>query len=168
MDFIVVGQVLKAQGIRGELKIKPLTDDASRFRKLRTVYFDDVSYRMQSCRISDCVYLKLEGIDTRNAAENFIGKYVSIDRMHAVTPKEGSYFIADLLGCNIVDESGIVRGVITDIDNYGAADVVTARDDGGKIFRFPFLNKLILSVDLELGALNVVGKEFEAVCVYED
>lgn len=168
MDFIEVGQVLKPQGIKGELKIKPLTDDAFRFRKLRSVYFDDVCYRLISCRISDYVYLKLEGVDNRNDAEKFVGKYVRIDRIHAIVPEEGSYFISDLLGSELIDESGNTMGVITDIDSYGAADVVTAENSDGKVFRFPFLKRLLHDVDTGNKKVYVKREDTEAVSVYED
>lgn len=168
MDYIVVGEVLKPQGIKGELKVRPLTDDAARFRKLRTVYFDDIPYKIASCRIDSFVYVKLDGIDTRNAAESFVGKQLKIDRIHAVSPKEGSYFIVDLIGCRIVGRSGVLLGTIRDIDNFGSADVITAHTADKKVFRFPFLNRIVSDVDIESKTVTVIEKELEAVSVYED
>ena len=168
MDYIVVGEVLKPQGIKGELKVKPLTDDSARFRKLRTVYFDDVPYRIVSCRIDSFVYIKLEGVDSRNAAEYFVGKQVNIDRIHAVSPKEGSYFIVDLIGCDIRNENGVSLCIIRDIDNFGSADVNTAEEENRKIFRFPFLNRVVVDVDVDAKTVSVAEKELTAVCVYED
>lgn len=168
MDFMEVGEVLKPQGIKGELKLKPLTDNPMRFRRLRVVYFDGVPYRILSCRVDGFVYLKLEGIDNRNAAETFVGKYAEIDKIHAVSLDEGSYFIADLIGCTIKDEYGVVIGEITDVSNYGAADVFTAVAQDNKIFRFPFLKRVVTEVDVCKKDLIVSRSEFEAVCVYED
>lgn len=168
MDYIVVGEVLKPQGIKGELKVRPFTDDSARFRKLRTVYFGDVPYKINSCRIDGFVYIKLDGVDTRNAAENFVGKEVKIDRIHAVSPKEGSYFIVDLIGCDLKNDSGVTLGRIKDIDNFGAADVITVETPEKKVFRFPFLNRIISNVDIDSKTISVVEKELSAVSVYED
>ena len=168
MDYIVVGEVLKPQGVRGELKIKPLTDDPMRFRKLRAVYLDDRLFRIQSCRIGGYVFLKLEGIDDRNEAEKFIGKFVRIDRLYAVTPKDDSYFIVDLIDCKIIDTEGNVFGTVTSVDNYGSADVMTARSPDGKIFRFPFLKRLRISVDTDKKIIVADSRELGSVSVYED
>lgn len=168
MDYIVVGEVLKPQGIKGELKVRPLTDDSTRFRKLRSVYFGDVPYKIASCRIDSFVYLKLDGIDSRNAAERFVGKEVRIDRIHAVIPEDGSYFIVDLIGCELKNESGESFGKIRDVDNFGSADIMTAVTEDNKVYRFPFLNRIVEKVDISVKIITVNERELRAVSVYED
>lgn len=168
MDFIVIGEVLKPQGIRGELKIAPLTDDAARFRKLRAVYVDSVPHRIVSCRISDYVFLKLEGVDTRNDAEKFVGKQITIDRIHAIVPEQDSFFIVDLLDCKLIDETDEELGVVCDVSNYGSADVITAKDGKGRVFRFPFLKRIYVGIDVNRKVIDVKRQELEAVSVYED
>ncbi|MCI9031167.1 MAG: 16S rRNA processing protein RimM [Clostridia bacterium] len=168
MDYIVVGEVLKAQGIRGEIKIKPLTDDPARFRKLRAVYIDERIFRISSCRINENVFLKLDGIEDRNEAEKLVGKFVRIDRLYAVTPDDDSYFIVDLIGCEIHGTDEDVFGTVIGVDNYGSADVITARAKNGKVFRFPFLKRVLYSVDTDKKIIKVDSRELESVCVYED
>lgn len=168
MDYMVIGEIIKAQGIRGELKIKPLTDDASRFKRLKVIYLDEKAFKIQSCRTDTFVYLKLESIDSRNIAEQYVGKQVSIDRINSIPLENDSYFIVDLIGCILSDEQGAEIGVITDIDSFGAADVITVKDSEGKILRFPFLNRITDSVDVGAKVMRVKRKEFEGVCVYED
>lgn len=168
MDYIVVGEILKPQGVRGELKIKPITDDPRRFRKLRAVYIDDRLFRIQSCRINESVFLKLEGIDDRNEAQKFVGKFLRIDRLYAITPDEDSYFIVDLIDCKIIGSDGNFLGTVTSVDNYGSADVVTAHSEDGKIFRFPFLKRVFVSVDTAEKTITANTRELESVSVYED
>ena len=82
--YITIGVIIKAQGIKGEIKVRPLTDDSSRFFKLKIVYISGIPYRIRDIRIDRFVYLKLDGVDDRNAAQE-------PDRKHR--PKFVDYFI---------------------------------------------------------------------------
>lgn len=168
MDYMVIGEVIKAQGIKGEIKVKPLTDDARRFKKLRMVYLSQKPYKIQDCRVDTFVYLKLDGVDTRNEAEELIGKNICIDKVNSILPDADSYFIVDLIGCDILDVEGGNLGRIKDIDSFGAADVITAVAPNGKIFRFPFLKRLTESIDVSSKIMKVKKDELDGVSVYED
>lgn len=79
-DFITIGQIVKAVGIRGEIKIKPITDDPARFRRLKIVYIKSKPYKIESCRFDgDYVVFKLSGISDRNAAEELRNFFIEID-----------------------------------------------------------------------------------------
>ena len=82
-----IGRILKPQGIRGEVKVDPLTDDSSRFCVLKSVSVGNELKRIQSVRLSESdkfVYIKFVGVDDRNAAELLRGRFVSVDRAAAV------------------------------------------------------------------------------------
>ncbi len=167
MEYLTVGEVIKAQGIRGELKVRSLTDNSARFKKLKIVYMGNRPYRILSVRISDgFVFLYLENCDTRDKALEFVGQELKIDRVNAVELGDGEYFIADLIGCALKDENGADLGVIKDISGYGAADVITAVKDG-KELRFPFLKRIVVEIDTAKKIFTVDGKKFSEVCVYD-
>lgn len=167
-DFITIGQVLKATGIRGEFKVKPLTDNAERYKKLKLVYIGGVPRKITSMRFdADFVYLKVAGIEDRTAAETMRDAYVEIDRINAVELEEGSYFISDVIGCKVFTDDGAEVGKVTDVSQYGAADVYTV-SDGKKTVRFPFLKKLIVKVDVEAGVIVLFKSVFDEVSVYEN
>ena len=170
MEYITVGEVLKAQGIAGELKVKPLTASPERFKKLRVFYIDGRPLRITGLRLDrDYAYVKLQGIDDRNAAELMRGKFLQIDRVNAIELDDGEYFVADLIGCNVVSDDGNVLGVITDIfQNGGAVDVINAKWINGKEFRFPFLNRLVASVSVTEKKFVVKKILLDEVCVYDD
>ncbi len=168
MDYITIGEVLKPQGIRGEIKVRPLTADSSRYKKLRVVYVDNKSYKITSMRFDfNAVYLKLLGVDDRNTAELFRGKEICIDRVNAVSVDDGEYFITDVIGCKVVTENGDILGEITDILQYGAADVICAVNDK-TTFRFPFLLKVVKDVLIAEKKFVVYADKFSGVCVYDD
>lgn len=169
MENITIGEILKAQGIKGEVKVRPLTDDVSRYRKLRLVYVEGRPYRLLHCRMdNEFVYLTLEGITDRNQAESLRGKTLQIDRVNAVTVDEDAFFIADIVGCALTDEQGAEMAVITDVLQFGAADVIVARDGAGKELRFPFLNRIVDRIDIEAKRFAVYRDKLQEVCVYDD
>ncbi|MDE6293414.1 MAG: ribosome maturation factor RimM, partial [Clostridiales bacterium] len=101
--MITVGQIVKPQGVRGEVKVRAMTNDPSRFCVLKSVYIDGCVYKINAVRVSsDDVYLKLSGVEDRNAAELLRGKYVTIDRAAAVALDDGEFFIDDVVGATLV------------------------------------------------------------------
>ena len=83
-DKIVIGEILKPQGIRGELKIKPLLDDVALVKKFRKVYIGGAEYKVLSARYdTGAAYLALSGVADRNAAELLRGKEVEALRADA-------------------------------------------------------------------------------------
>lgn len=170
MDYITVGEILKPQGIMGEIKVKPLTQNAERFYKLRVVYIDGKPYKISGLRLErDYAFVKLITVDDRNAAELLRGKFLCIDRINAVDLDDGEYFIVDLIGCKVVTDSGEALGTINDIlQNAGAVDVINAVSDDGTEFRFPFLNKIVVNVDVQNKQFTVIKELFDGVCVYDD
>ncbi len=168
MDKITVGQIIKAFGIKGEVKVKPITDDINRFKKLKLVYIGETPYKIIACRIAEgFVYLSFIGVSDRNTSETLVGKMLEIDRVNAVDLEEGRYFISDMIGCKVILSDGSNVGVITEVAQYGAADVITVKD-GDKVCRFPFIKKLNSNFDIENKIMNADAKVFNEVCVYED
>ena len=84
MERLIIGEVLKPQGIRGELKIKTFTDSPEDVKAFGTVYIDGTAYKILSFRVdgSGAAYIGLRGIPDRNAAELFRGKKIEGDRKY--------------------------------------------------------------------------------------
>lgn len=163
-DKLTVGEVLKPQGIRGELKIKPFTDDAEVFCAFSRVFVGDTPYKVLSVRTGGgAVYLGLKGVADRNAAELLRGKEIVIPRDEAPEPEEGRYYVADLLGCDIVTEGGKILGKLKDV-RQAATDVYTLFD-GARDILFPVADGVVLAVDIEAGTITVDEKRFYEVAV---
>ena len=159
-----IGRILKPQGIRGEVKVEPLTDDSSRFCVLKTVSVGTELKKIQSVRISGgFVYIKFGGVDDRNAAELLRGRFISVDRASSVPLEFGEFFIADLIGA----ELGSSRvGKISAVRSFGAADVVEVNCENGKGMSFAFVKAL--DPKLEDGIFTVDKARLDEVAVYED
>jgi len=171
-NVITIGQIIKPQGLKGLVKVKAITDDPQRFKRLKAVYVDTVHTPIEQVSfMGDFVVLKLQGVNDRNTAENLRGRLLSINKADAIDPGEG-YFIADLIGAHVLDDSGKILGTILDINSFGSADVVECKyiDDSKneKRFRFPHLKHLVKNVDIAAKTFTVFSDYFVGVVVYDD
>ncbi len=97
-EYMTVGQITKPHGVRGEVKVFPLTDDVRRFRKLKSCIIDGKIVEITWCKLqADRAVLKLQGVDTVEDAERMRNKYIKIERKDAVKLPRDSYFIVDLI-----------------------------------------------------------------------
>ena len=121
--MLIIGKIVKAQGIKGEVKIIPITDDVLRFNKLKKATVKGQEMTVESSRVqNDCAYVKFKGVDTRNDAELLQNEYVSVAREDAVKLPENTWFIVDILGSKVfVDDKDI--GTLTDVMQNAAVDV---------------------------------------------
>lgn len=167
-DTFKIGLITKPHGIKGEMKVTPLTDDSARFKRLKTVIIDDKNYGVIGARVAaDAVYLSLSGITDRNAAETFRGKFLLVKREDAEPTEEFSYYIADIIGCKVVSESGEYLCTVKEVTS-AKTDIFTATDNEGKTVRFPFLKDLLVNVDVAAKIITVKEKRFGEISVYED
>lgn len=125
--YLLVGEVLKPQGIRGEAKLKAHAADPGMFLHWRTLYrkngdsYEPVSVRCS--RVNDgFAYVTMEGCTTPEDVDRLRGLQLYIDRAQAEQPDDNSTFIADLLGCEAVYEDGETMGVLTDVLQHGSVD----------------------------------------------
>ena len=166
MNRLIIGEVLKPQGIRGELKVKTFTDYPEDVKKFGTVYIEDKPYKILSFRVGPdgAAYMGLRGIPDRNAAELFRGKKMEGDREDAPPLEEGRHYIVDILGLSCETEEGEFLGVVKQIVNL-SSDVYTLEKDGKNIL-FPSVNNVIVKVDIEGGKIVVNKAKFDEIAVY--
>lgn len=171
--FLLIGQVLRPQGIKGLVKVRPDTDDPGRYEDLDFVYikkgseYERASVEEVSIR-ADGVYLRLNGIQSRDEAEKQRDLMLYVDRAHAVELAENETFICDLIGCRVVDLQGKEWGKVTDVLQPGGNDVYVIKTPKGEML-LPALRHVIPTVDVENGVITVDEKRLPevAVCDWE-
>lgn len=166
MSRLIIAEVLKPQGIRGEIKVKTFTDAPENVKAFKTVYIDGNPYKVLSFRVGSdgAAYLGLRGVPDRNAAELLRGKTIEGERDDGPILDEGQYYIVDILGLSCQTEEGETLGVVTDISNF-SSDIYTIEKAGKKIL-FPAVKGVIKRVDLENKKLVVDKKIFDEIAVY--
>ena len=152
-EYLEIGQIVNTNGLKGLLKVKPFTDDITRFEILETVYIDIkgklVEYKIEDVKyVKNMVLLKLEGIDDINEAEKFRNFYLKISRQDAAPLSENSYYIVDLIGCEVVTEEGENLGIVDDVFPTGSNDVYVVKNELGKQILLPAIGEVVKEVDI--------------------
>lgn len=147
-DILRVGKILNTHGLKGELKVLPLTDNPRRYDDLEFVLLDGKEVKLEGCKYQkDRVILKLEGINTIEEAERLKNKYLEIPREYAVELEEDTYFIADLIGCTVYDTEGRNLGKIYDVIQTKNNDVYWIKEP--KELLIPVLLDIVLDINIE-------------------
>ena len=171
-QYLMIGEITKPQGVRGEVKVRPCTCDPDRFEGLGTVYIEkDGGYEPLNIRVNrlgtDAVFLNVEGVTDRDAAQKLRGTRLYIDRAHAVALDADSNFITDLYGLRGVADDGRDLGKLTDVMQPGGNDVYVFDGPLGEVL-VPALKSVVLRVDLEKGEILLSGKRLDEVAVFDE
>lgn len=146
-DRIVIGKIFAAHGIKGEVKVFPLTDDVKRFKRLKRCFIKDEVYDVLSSKDNKKhIILNLKGIDDRNEAELLKNMFIEVNRKDSVELKEGEYFIEDLKGLDVFDENNNKIGVMKDVLTNAAVDIYVI-DMNGKEAMIAAIKENILKIN---------------------
>ena len=169
-EYLRVGFIARPHGLKGAVKLDPLTDDVLRFKGMKEAYLElygshaPVRLSVLSIR-PDAVVVHLMGYETVEDAQTLRGGFLCVDRAHAAQLPEYTYFIADLVGLAVTDTEGTAYGKITDVLSTGANDVYVI--DGGKLM-VPALKKVIERVDVEAGQMVLKADVLREVGLFAD
>lgn len=166
MEKLTVGEILKPQGVRGELKVRAFTDTPKEVKKFGTLYVEDKPYKILSFREGEdnVCYLGLSGVFDRNTAELLRGKKLLGNRTDAPPLEDGRYYLADILSLSVETEDGEFLGTVKDVVSL-SSEIYTIEKDGKEIL-FPAVKGVVLKVDLDEKKLIVDKKRFLEVAVY--
>ncbi len=149
----LIGYVLKPQGIKGEIKINPVSSDLERYRQLDNIYIalknKTQTYSVQKARITDrFVFLKLFGVESRDDAGKLRGAEVLIEEKDLIRPAENEYFVHDLIGCQVVADDGQIIGILRDVLQLSSNDVYVIVGESGEEILVPAIKDVIGKVDV--------------------
>lgn len=171
-DYPRVGRILKPQGIKGELKVEPLTDHLERF-SLLTDAFIEVKGDLKACKVVSAkvrdgfAYVFLDIVADRNAAELLRSCYLCVAAGDAITPPDDTYYIDDLIGCVAYTNEGRAIGELTEVIKTGANDVFQLKTTSGDLL-VPAIKKVVLTVDTKEKRITLDGKVLKEVSDFED
>lgn len=166
-NLIKIGLITKPHGVKGEIKINPLTDDVTRFNGLKKVIIDGKETKVLNAKVGDgAVYLTIFGVSDRNGAELLRGKFLFVNREEAIPLEENSFFIDDIIGCSVFADGDYV-GKVIDVTS-AKTDYFTVQTEEKGVMRFPFLKDLLISVDIKDRKIFLKKKRLEEVSYYEN
>ena len=150
LEFLEAGEIVSTHGVRGEMKVLPWADGPDFLCEFDRVRIAGKDYAVESCRVQKtCNLLKIEGVDTMEAAQAMRGKTVEIYRCDA---PEGLIFAAELMGMTVLCE-GQEIGKITDVLDYPGNKVYVVK--GQKEYMIPAVKAFILDTDMEKEVMQV-------------
>lgn len=150
--LITIGKAVKPFGIRGEMKIEPLTDFPGRFKGIERVRLvssagKEITCRVESVRYAgETIFLKFSGYDSPEKARVLNGWLIKVPEEEAAPLPEGSYYWFEIIGMEVVTEEGEKLGTITDIFETGSNDVYVVKR-GKKEISIPATKEIIRQVD---------------------
>lgn len=161
-DFITIGKIIAPHGVRGDVRIYPITDFPDRFLDMDECYIDKKKFTITSARFhKQFVLMTFEGIKDRNAAELLVQKEVQVKHEDLVPLPEGRYYIFDIIGLTVYDTENNELGILSDVLQPGSNDVYVVDQEDGKQLLLPAIKDVIIQVDIENKKMVVNPPEWE-------
>ena len=170
--YLIVGEILKPQGVRGEIKVRPITKDPDRFFDLDRVYLkqgERYEARGAHCvRVHDgFAYITLQGVNDRDAVEGLRGMLLYVRREDATALSADENFICDLVGVTAYDRAGNRIGRLREVLQPGANDVYVFDTPRGEML-LPALRRVVLEVDVQNARMVLDEEALPQLAVYPD
>lgn len=155
-EFRAVGRVERPWGLRGDLKVLPLTDFSERFAVGARLFLAGeeravVAGRWQKGR----VYLRLAGIESEAAAEALRGELLEVRESDRAVLAEGEYYLDEIVGCAVRGETGEAIGIVREVLQPGANDVYVVARRGQRDLLLPAIADVVRRVDIERKEITV-------------
>ena len=152
-QYLEAGKIVNTHGVRGEVKIQPWADSPAFLQGFQTIYIDGAPVRVLGSRVHKaCLIAALEGVADVNAAMRLKNKTVFIDRDDA-SLEPGAFFLQDIVGASVRDESGAELGTLADVLELPAGNVYVVR--GPREILIPAVPEFVLETDVDAGVVTV-------------
>ena len=158
--IVAIGRVVKAQGLRGEVKIEKLSNVTGRYKFLEKVTLEFknaecIQYDVEYTKIKGVyVILKLNGIDNSDDAELLRGAYVNVLRENVAPLTDNSYYTFDLENMNVFDSFGKKIGFVKRVAIYPANEVIIIEKEDEDIM-IPAIKEYIVDINIKENKLTV-------------
>lgn len=152
-EFLDCGQIVNTHGVHGEVRIVPWADSPEFLCQFSTLYAEGRALEVASSRVhKGSVIARFQGVDTVEQAMLLKGKPVQIRRADAKLP-QGSFFLADIIGLDVVDEDGRKLGALKEVLSPSIQQIYVVR--GEREILIPAVPEFILETNIEGGYIKV-------------
>lgn len=169
-NYFRVGVLTGTHGLKGEIKIFSTTDSIDRFKSLKRAFLDLTSSsenseqkpidekKLLEVEVESVKFfkkspiLKFKGIDSIDDIVKYKGLDLLVKREDAVPLKEGEYYIADVIGCKVISDTGEEYGEVSEVFGTGANKVITVKANDShkelKEFYLPYIPDCVLEINV--------------------
>lgn len=159
--LVAIGEIARPQGLRGDLKVVPLTDRPERFEGLTAcILWDAGRDERRPCRIArarrqgDAIVVALQGCDSVEKARTLVGRLLAVPEAEAVPPPPGHVYPWQLTGARVVTEDGRAVGRLARIEQSPAHDLWVVAADGREHL-VPAVPEIVVDVDAAQGRITI-------------
>ena len=158
---MAIGEIARVHGLRGEVRVTPLTDRPERFERVtECVLWDATRDERQTRRITtarrhgDALLVTFAGCGSPEDARALVGRLIALPRAQALPPPEGSFYPWQLEGARVTTEDGRLVGRVTGIERAGAQDLWVVAG-AGREHLIPAVPDIVLDVDVAAGRVVI-------------
>jgi len=153
-ERISVGKVVATHGIKGEIKVIPLTDFPNRFRPGTRLIAEkgDCITNVTVTRARSQgkqIIIKLAEINDVQLAEKLCGSVLKVEPWEVEPLPEGRYYHFQIIDCKVISTGGVFLGRVTDILTTGANDVYVVQSSNEKEILIPALKTVVKQVNTD-------------------
>ncbi len=159
--LVVIGEIARPHGLRGELRVTPLTDRPERFADVtECVLWDRARDTRESCRVTGArrqgaaVLISLAGCETVEAAAALVGRLVALPEAEALPLPPGRFYPWQLEGCRVSTDDGREVGRVIRIEQSAAQDLWVV-SDGTRECLIPAVAEIVVEVDVAAGRVVI-------------
>jgi 16S rRNA processing protein RimM len=157
-DFLAVGKLRRPHGLHGEILMELLTDFPERLTDGMLLYVG-AEYRplrmLHTRRHRELLIVTFEGYETPEGVGELRNQFVFVPTADIPSLPEGEYYHHQMLGLQVVSESGVSLGKLEEILETGANDVYVIRRENAADILIPAIDPVILEIDLKKGEMRV-------------
>lgn len=158
--LVSIGVIKGSYGLRGEVKVHPLTEYPERFNNIDTIMLVGLvckkALRVEGFRShKQSLLFKFAGINTRDAADSLRGHYLMVPEGEVYQLPEGSYYHFQLKGLRVYDEELGYLGILQDILETGANDVYAIKSERYGEVLIPAIHDVVLAVDIDKQEMQI-------------
>jgi 16S rRNA processing protein RimM len=159
-EFVVIGYITKPHGIKGALKVEPITDDPGRFNQIKKIFLtqdEETRFEFSIDRVQvgpKYVIISLDEITERNEAEKWKNAYIEIPREKVLPLPKGQHYFYELIGLMVRTNSGENIGPLVDVLSYPEHDVYVV-ESGLREILIPAAPEIVLETDITAGTITI-------------
>lgn len=161
-NLIAVARISTPHGVRGEVRLIPLTDFPRRFERTESLLLaDGTRFYLESARMhKDVVLVKFRGMDTPEVWTPLRHHELYVTEAELMPLEPGQYYIHQIVGIKVFDESEAALGEVTDVLQTGGNDVYVVKTiDGGEML-LPAIDSVVLRIEMDRGRMIVSPPEY--------
>jgi 16S rRNA processing protein RimM len=159
--LVAIGEIARVHGLRGEVRVTPLTDHPERFERVtECVLWDATRDEREPRRIAaarrhgNTVLVTFAGCDSPEDARALVGRLIALPRDAALPPPEGSFYPWQLAGARVTTDDGRAVGRVIGIEHAGAQDLWVVAGDGREHL-IPAVAEIVVDVDVAAGRVVI-------------